>query len=175
MIKLIRNIVGYIIMGIGLVGFVYFGYYHGDKIPLTNLWFILSLAFIYIGVFFGKIFKIKNKNGDVDEEATRIKILKERGEKIIPEINSCEFKQSNYQREAKPVNPLVIQIPDESSSEINQLVIVYKHKTSEKTETFISPIIYIDEVTLEYHIIKKDLVLYVDRSNRSNYYFNLER
>ena len=158
-------------MIVGFFGIIFFDQYHGNLIPFPNLWFVLSFIIIFVGVFFEKIFKKKTKI--VDENVNRIEMLKATGEKLIVDIDSCEFKSSNFQKELEPQNPLVFHLNDNSSREINQNVIVYKHKIGDKTETFVSHRFYIDEVTLQYHIIKKDVILYVDKANRSNYYFNL--
>ena len=57
--------------------------------------------------------------------------------------------------------------------EIQQSVLTYHHLHEGKAEQFTSQVFPIDLITLEMHIMQKDLILYIDKKDRSHYYFDL--
>lgn len=59
--------------------------------------------------------------------------------------------------------------------EINQAVLVFETDILGQREQYISATIYKDPATLSFLLDKqKETCIYVDRDNRSNYYFDLE-
>jgi len=54
-----------------------------------------------------------------------------------------------------------------------QTMVIYNSKTGFGTETFQSPVFPMDIISIKTHIMKQELILYIDRKDRSNYYFEL--
>ena len=130
--------------------------------------------------FFLSISKTKKQeetsNAILDEEAR----LRKDGQKIILDIDCCEFKQNNFQQEIEHVNTRARMLDASFASEhnyetsdVNNVIIIYNYQSGSKTEKFVSGVFSIDEVTLKFHIMNGSLILYVDRFDRSKYFFDL--
>ena len=125
-----------------------------------------------------------------------IKDLKENGEKIIVDLNKCELKSNSYTEERERYGHqnelLTLGLEREIQSlnamgggsmrnieqvEILQTVIIYSKLNSKTgvTEKFISRVINKDETTLSFYLDRqKQTTLYVDKTNRQRYYFDLD-
>jgi hypothetical protein len=176
-----KKITGYILIGVGAIGYAFFEQYRGQLFPLPTLWFSLSIIIIIAGLLM-ILPKTRKEKDIISKENARIAKLKETGEKIRLNIDDCDFKTQNYQEEidyrldrvkmwdavSPPLHPVEIK-------DINQVVIVYDHKSGSKEEKFISQVFPMDVITLQYHIMNNNLTLYVDRFDRRSYYFELEK
>ena len=164
-------------MAIGFLGIGYFRNYHGDLIPFHFLWFLLSFGILAVGIFLPLLMKTKKEKRAISDSENKMKLLKEKGEKIILNLDSCEFKTNNFQEIIESQKRASVQMYDSfynenynyKTEDRNQTIIIYSYKT----EKFISQIIQIDEITIESRVMQKLVVLYIDRSNRSNYYFEI--
>ena len=131
--------------------------------------------------FFKNFFASVSK-AQVSDITSQQKLLETTGEKIIIDIDNCDFKTNNFEEEIAPSNfkSLDAQLIDglfspESNyqtEEINQTRIIYHNKGSEK---FISQVFLMDEVTLQFHVIKNEITLFVDKLDRTKYFFDLKR
>ena len=103
------------------------------------------------------------------------------GEQIKLDIDSCEIKENNYYEEIPDHNlggtELIVAAfdPNESYEEkyVEQSAIIYHHKIGDTTEKYISQTFPFGTETLTLHILNNDIILYVDRFDRSNYLFDL--
>jgi len=178
---MVKKISGYILIGIGLLGFLYFKNYKGETIPLPILWLILSLVIALTGAYL--IVSAKMKKQDQKLEETKIKNLgiKENGERILIDLDNCEFKTgvaSQLNQETFSRVQMIDALYDpnrnhiENSSTITYLV--YRHKNGTTVEKYVSQPFSIDETMLKYYASKNKIVLYVDRFDRTRYFFNVE-
>ena len=171
---MLRNIISYTLIGIGFLGLGYFRSYHGNLIPVPFLWFILSIVILGIGIFFSLLFKRKKVIADSESQLSQ---LKSNGEKIILDIEFCEFKTNDFQEIVDSIKLSGIQMYDAlyneaynyTTADRNQTVIIYSHKN----EKFVSPIFSIDEITIQARIMQRLAILYVDKFERTKFYFEL--
>ncbi len=120
----------------------------------------------------------------------RIENLIENGERIVVDLTQCEIKQHTYSEERNLYDDSGIggrmqamnamggfHMHNIENIQIVQSVFIFhyaKHSTAEQ-EKFISPVISKDRVTLMIYLDKqRETMLYVDKSNRKEYYFDLQ-
>ena len=177
---MIKKFSGYILIGIGLFGFIYFKSYKGDSIPLPILWLILSLIITAMGAYLIVRAKLKKQDQTLDETKTELSRIKEKGERILIDFDSCEFKTGNASQQSDQETFSRIQMidalydPNRNCTENNSTVtyIVYKHKNGGSLEKFISQPFSVDNTILKYYVSQNKIALYVDRFDRTQYFFN---
>lgn len=83
--------------------------------------------------------------------------------KIFPGKDFCQYYQ------------YAIFDPNENFHEkhVDQSAIVYHHKTGDNTEEYTSQSFALGKEAITFHILNNDIILYVDRFDRSNYLFEL--
>ena len=114
------------------------------------------------------------------ENSGRINKLKTTGEKIKLNFDDCEFKENNYYEEvthnnvrAEPFVTLFDPNGNREENYIEQSAIIYHHKAGDKIEKFISPPFLMNLEALKVHILDSSVFLYVDRFDRTNYFFDV--
>jgi hypothetical protein len=131
------------------------------------------------------------------QDAMRIKKLiddiKMNGEKIKVDLSMCDIKQNNYveekekydagnystilniEREIQAWHALTDSTKNTERVQVNQAVIIFSNCYYGKTEKFVSRVVPFDRVTLLFKLdSQKETTLYVDKNDRSKYYFDLE-
>lgn len=113
----------------------------------------------------------------------KINTFKLTAHKIEVDLNACELKTNNYieevekikSSEAKFYDALYDPIRNVENREVNQVVLIFETYESGKKKQYYSPTIYKDETTLRFLLARqKRTFIYVDRMNKSHYYFDLE-
>ncbi len=119
--------------------------------------------------------------------------IKTNGEKIKVDLSKCDIKQNNYveekekygtgsyittldiERDIQAWNALTDSTKNTERVQVNQAVLIFDNSHNGKTEKFVSRVIPFDRVTLLFKLDKqKETTLYVDKNDRSKYYFDLE-
>ena len=109
-------------------------------------------------------------NNSLTEEQN---ILKEKGEKIILDYDNCGIKENNYYDDVTPGGFGRFEMAQGFTEEfVEKSVIIYTNKNGNTEEKFISQTFPLSETNLLFHIMKGDIVLYVDRFDRSKYFFD---
>lgn len=179
--SIIKKLSGYLLIGIGLLGFIYFKSYKGSTIPLPVLWLLLSLIIAAIGAYLIVTAKLNKQIQQTNENSDKLSRIKETGERLLIELENCDFKTgsiSQLNRESFSSVQMIDALYDpnrnhvETSSTVTY--IIYKHKTGNPFEKFISQPFSIDETTLKYYISQNKIVLYIDRFDRTKYFFTAE-
>jgi len=98
--------------------------------------------------------------------------LKQHGEKIIVDIDNCEIKENNYYEDIASKILLPARADDYREQYIVQSVIIYNYKKNGTSEIFVSQTFPVDTITLESHILNHEIILYVDPTDRSKYFFD---
>lgn len=191
-----RRTLAYILFGLGFLTVTFFRKYSGEIIPYPFLFWLLGLSMFWGGILFLR-YTPSTKEMNIQKQITAIiNDLKENGDKIQVDLTQCELKEHNYIEEREKYghkNELLtldiereIQGLDALSSgsignveqvQIKQTVIIFYKLNirNGQTEKFISRVIPKDKITLSFYLDKqKQTMLYVDKTNRSRYYFDLD-
>lgn len=191
-----RRVLAYIFFGLGFLAVTFFRKYSGDLIPYPFLFWLLGLAMFGGGLLFLR-FTPSTKELKIQKQVEAlIAQLKESGEKILVDLSRCELKEHHYfeereryghknelltldvEREIQALNSIGgNSLGNTEQVQVNQTVIIYatpNNRTGEM-EKFISRVIPKDKITLSCYLdTQKQTVLYVDKTNRECYYFDLD-
>lgn len=175
------RITGIILIILGLLDIFFFWNYSGEVIPLPMVWLIGGVVMVSLAVFL--LFRSFTDAAASLDEVVRDQVdqLKQEGEKIEVNLDECEIMTNNYTRELerKSKRAHAIDAVYDSSQNIitetvNQAVLVYKRGINGEEETFYSPTIYKDETSLRWLLERqKKTAIYVDKDDRSLYYFDV--
>ena len=102
----------------------------------------------------------------------RMEQLKATGEKIKPDFDLCEFKDSSYEHEVIDTNLSALPTYGGeimTTENINQSVIIYHHSDE---ETFTQPF-SCNRDALKFYVLNNNIILYVNPFNRADYFFDL--
>jgi hypothetical protein len=188
---MIKRIVAYCIIALGFLVYIFFYKYTGSLIPYPFLFWLLGLGLIISGYALLRRSKRAGKQKALESVHQTIIDLKSTGEKIIVEFDKCELKENDYSEEVdrytssiwapsyysnlQLLNAMDDPMQNVEIVEVNQAVLVFQQEKNGKTEKFISPILKNEPTTLRFKLaMKKQTVLYVDKLDRSKYYFDLE-
>src|SRR5690349_2274511 len=98
-----NRLLGYSLLGIGLLGFVFFLNYKGTAIPMKELWFVLSFFIIVAGGYFFAKYKLQKQSAlDTDSNSkllAEIEQLKCTGNKVKVTLDNAELKSRSYKQE----------------------------------------------------------------------------
>jgi ABC-type transport system involved in multi-copper enzyme maturation permease subunit len=179
---MINKFSGYILTGFGLLGFIYFKSYKGDSISLPILWLILSLVITVIGAYLIVSAKLKKQNQKLDETKIKLSRIKEKGKRILIDFDSCEFKSGIAYNQFDQKTFSRIQMidalydPNRNHTKNNSTItyIIYKHKNGDTLEKFVSQPFSVDNTMLKYYVSQNKIALYIDRFDRTQYFFAVE-
>jgi hypothetical protein len=191
-----RRILAYFLFGLGFLTVTFFRKYSGDIIPYPFLFWLSGLAMFWSGFLFLRYTPSTNELTVQKQIATVIKELKENGDKIKVDLTKCELKEHDYTEERDRYGHenelLTLDIEREIQGwnalgggamrnveqvQATQTVIIYSYVNNRtgKTEKFISRVVPKDKITLTFYLDKqKETTLYVDKTNRERYYFDLD-
>lgn len=176
-----RKIIGYSIAVFSSVAAVIFGRHPSDLIPYPYLWLGLSIVLIILGLYIAVsgeegIQKLQNEKLKKDfEEFIR------NADKIEVNLEECTIKTNNYVQEyelpknykSQALDAIYDETLNVKRDSVNQAVLVFKMEEYE-SKKYYSPIIYKDESTIKFLVDKyKTAWLYIDKLDRSKYYFVL--
>lgn len=183
-----NKLLGYFLMGVGVVGLIFFLNYKGTAIPLRELWFALSIFIIITGGYFFAKYKWRQFNelhsaGPNKSRLAEIEQLKLTGDKVKVTLDNAEVKSRTYQQQIiKDGLPSRMEVIDAlydsgrnyKTEEIQQTYIVFYKQYNGTTYKFISPATTQSvEVVRQYIDRQKGVDLYVGPQNPSNHYFEL--
>jgi len=180
---MIRRLIAYFLYGLGFITIVFFRNYAGHIIPYPSLFWLIGFAMFLAG------WRVLNFSPTFNELTNGQKLnrlyeeLKINGERIIVDLTKCEIKTNNYTLE-QTVGGSREQfwnvVGGDSDKNVTQLkiiqsVLVYTNDNYGNPETFTSALINKDKISLSFLLeAQKHATIYVDRRNRSNYYFDVE-
>ena len=178
---MVKKLSGYILIGLGFLGVVFFKSYRGDIIPFPILWLTLSLGVVAIGTYLRLTAKTKKQVQKLNDTEAKIDRIKEKGEKILIDLDNCDFKtnnvidQSNVESFSRTQMIDALYDPNHNHARSSKVTyIIYNHKNGNIYEKFVSQPFSIDETTLKYYVSNNKIVLYIDRHDRKYYFFNVE-
>jgi len=191
-----RRVLAYLFMALGFLTVVFFRKYTGVVVPYPSLFYILGFVLFMGGLLFLRFTPTATALNRQKQQAATIHALKANGERIEVDLLQCEIKEHHYTEERDRYghpNPLLtLDIEREiqgwnalgGNAELNvkqvqvvQSVLVYhyQNRDSGNRETFVSRVIPKDKTTLSFYLDQqKQTLLYVDKTNRERYYFDLD-
>ena len=111
---------------------------------------------------------------------SKIEEIKNNAEKIELDFDLCEFKSGTYFHDVTDENISSINLIspglsfDETKTErVLNSSLIYSYKISGKTENYTDSFPF-DIITLKFYVLNHKIVLYVNRFDRSKYFFDLE-
>jgi hypothetical protein len=176
---MIRRAFAYILIGVGLILLIFFDRYTGTFIKNKGLILGGGLVSLIMGAII-LLSRTAREKFIARQYKKRIEGLKKSGEKIKVDLSGCQIKSNDYSVEQDDVGLVDTQafsvvdgkeIPYVQSMDVYQSVLISK----QGAETFISSIIPLEKITLLFKLDnQKTTFIYVDRSDRSKYYFDVE-
>lgn len=179
----VKKAIGIIMIVIGLLILLFFKQYSGVLIPHPVIGFVLGLLLMISGYLTykkGLAQWYEKKEEDIN---ARILELKQKADKVRVDLSVCEIKTNSYSEQvdkvknykAKAFDPLYDSDKSIENINSNEAVLIFETEKYGEKEHYYSPVIYKDEITLRFMLDKqKETYIYIDKENRSNYYFDLE-
>lgn len=169
---------GFLFILLGILVRLLFSNHRPANPPARLFLGFLNIALIPAGILLIIFSYRKRKFRSISKPDDPNFYLKETGEKIIVPLDDCEFKSHNYEMDLGEMQSQfeAFERPDHHAHTENilQSIAIFQHKKGGRTEIFQSPVFPIDVISLKAHILRNNLVLYVDRKDRSKYYFELK-
>ena len=182
-----NKLLGYSLLGVGLLSFFFFLKYQGTAIPLKELWFVLSIFTMAAGGYLVARYKLKKldnqRNNTNNNRMAEIAQLKRTGDKVKVTLDNSEVKSRNYQQEI--INeglPTRMEMLDAlydinrnyKTEQVQQTYIVFYKQYNGKTYKFVSQATTQNADAVKMYIDRqRGIDLYIDRKNPTNYYFDL--
>ncbi|XZF15113.1 hypothetical protein ACTHGU_03180 [Chitinophagaceae bacterium MMS25-I14] len=189
-----KRILAYSIFALGILLIVFFRAYEGDMIPYPVVFIIIGLLMMVVSyIILRRLPQLKAKH-DYHRLMLEISDLKARGDRLKVNLAACEVKDSSYFEEQEPAsgtgmpegitdleryvqvfNALKGPFTRPAAHEVYQSVLVYKCMYNGRQLQFISRIIPKDKTSVLFWLDnQKETVLYVDKTNPSRYFFDLD-
>ncbi|MDA3615062.1 hypothetical protein [Polluticaenibacter yanchengensis] len=194
---LFKRILGGILMFAGFIMYFFFKHYKGDIIPYPILFFVLSIIIFLLGFLLLAVSLYSADRKLENDVFSQIDDLKRNGERLIIDANTCKIISNNYREVINEDNKSDYQLfemgqtklmqglgslaggkySEEETAAIYQSCIVIRYdnlKTGEQ-ETFVSPPISKDAITLSFYLERqKEINVYVDKTYRTAFYIDLQ-
>jgi hypothetical protein len=190
---MVRRISAYILFGLGFLTVTFFRKYSGTTIPYPFLFWLIGLLMFWGGWALLRWTPTIKEQQDTDRLKKLIDDIKTNGEKIKVDFSKCDIKQNNYveekekygtgsyittldiERDIQAWNALTDSTRNTERVQVNQAVLIFENSHNGKTEKFVSRVIPFDRVKLLFKLDnQKEISLYVDKNDRSKYFFDLE-
>ena len=180
-----KRIVGSLLIIISFFGALYFKNYNGTVIPYPTLWYLFFTVLGLLGVWL--IYTSLKKVKTVVEQHinTKIEKFKSTAERIELDLDKCEFKSGSFSQEVEDSDISPIEIMAEGSlgsmsnttmaENVIRSYLVYADTLNGDSYKFISHSFPMDQTTLKFHVLKHNVILYVDRFDRKKYMFDVKR
>ncbi|MFT3702624.1 MAG: hypothetical protein QM802_09650 [Agriterribacter sp.] len=190
-----KRIAAYTLIILGILTFLYFRNYSGELIPYPSLFWSLGIAILAGGVLLLRLTPSPAASKTQKQLASIIADLKNNGEKISVDLTQCELKEQNYVKEKEKKTSgydTLLMFDDEwhtgdfsallptnnvEQVQVVETVIIFStmnNRTGE-TERFVSRTIPKDKITVAFYLEQqRQTTLYVDKTNRERYYFDLD-
>jgi hypothetical protein len=177
--KMLKKKLAYTLVGISFIGIIFFEQYKGNLDKSLSL--IVCILTFLIASYVAYTARTKKEIVSPVTDSNRRNKLIETGEQIKLDIDSCDIKENNYYEDVTWQGPSEIESidaifdPNENFREkfVDQSAIIYHHKIGDETEKYISQSFELGKEAITFHILNNDIILYVDRFDRSNYLFEL--
>jgi len=174
------------LMIVALVGGIFLWSYNGEAIRSPK---ILQIAcFTLSALSFWALTKTSNRklkepSGEYLEYLEKIKQFKAKAEIVVPDIDACEFRNGTYHHEVEDEDAswmaagssIMLREEVTKTEKVVQSSLLYYHKDGATTKKYASQAFPFDKVALQVYVMKGELKLYIDRFDRSKWFFELDK
>jgi hypothetical protein len=187
------RIAAYTLFILGFLTWTFFRHYSGEIIPYPWLFWFLGLLMFLFGYLLLRYAPTGKEHAKIRQVRQLVADLKTNGEQIRVDFSACEILENNYTEQVEPysgddlmlatgrpsLHYLLNVLEDKDKRgdvEVNQSCILFRYQNNRtgQTEKFISHVIDKDSVTLSFYLDQqKKTTLYVDKTDRNLYYFDL--
>lgn len=183
---MVKRILGFILAALGFLIMIFFRKYTGNFIPYPILILPIGAIMLLVGSILIGMTPTYRQQKASEESKNFVADIKQNGEKILVDLAKCEIKENDYSEMRLPDGRREADLSDfeamgrgeaagEKLTEIDQTVLVYTYEYNGKEEKFRSEIIPKTEEDIRIPLyLQKTTTLYVDKTDRSKYYFDLE-
>ncbi len=177
-----KRIIAYILFALGFVLYVFCARFRGEisfRIILVIIGMIMHIVgyrMIKSGLTFKQVKAAKRLKKIISD-------LKEDGEKILVDLSTCEIIGNDYYVEVNRDSTGQVALLDAMydkgimsvNKEIDETQFIFTHQRNGFSEKFVSPVIprTRDDLRIKLYLVKTT-TLYVDKADRSKYYFDLD-
>ena len=189
--QVVKRIIAYIIILLGLLAFEFFRHYNGQVIPYTFGFGLLGLALFLIGGWWLRNTPTIKQSKEALAAKQFTDDLKANGDKISIDLGNCEVKENKYSEErlrggnygeGTPIGEEqnldlltksggIYRNNDRIVVQINQTVVTGEVMRYGKPFKFQSQVLRHDRETLLFKMFaQKETSLYIDRNNPERYY-----
>ena len=177
---MLQRFIGYTLCCIGFIGYGYFNHYKGSLIPYSTFWVIVSIIIGLIGVYIAYRKPQTLKQERINEEL--LERLKQNGEKIIMDKDTCEIRENNYYEEeinedmsrSQAFDALYDPNRNYKQNYIEQSAIIYYYNSGGKKYRMTSQSFPFNAEQLSHYVWERAVILYVNRANKAEYAFELK-
>ncbi len=169
-----KAITGFFLFVASIIALIFLVYRH-----VNFIWYI-SLVLLAISGAILMVSSGKKRIAIIEKEIDKnLEELKANGEKIKPDFDNCEFKERSYSHEVSDENlsylTPITPYPDEilTTENVDQSALIYNHTVGGKSEKFIQAFPFSADA-LKFYVLNNNITLYVDRFDRSRYFFDLK-
>jgi hypothetical protein len=178
---MLKKLTGYLLAGIGFIGFGFFRNYKGSTIPYSTLWLILSIAVGLIGLCLIPSKKSTKLSKQEKYNRERLDRLKQSGNKILLTVDNCEIRENSYYEEVinesssrvQQIDALYDPNRNYRQDYIEQSAIIFYYTVGDKKKRMTSQSFPFNANTLTNYLENKMLVLYVNRFDENDYAFDI--
>ena len=176
-----KKLAGWFFIVVGFVGGAFFKNYKGSLIPLSSIWFFISILFCIVGFFLIYTSKLKKNTRQEKYNKERLNRLKLNGEKILLTVENCEIKENNYYEEimnesdhrAQAIDALFDPNRNYKEHHVEQSAIIYTYFDANKKVRMVSATFPFDGKILAGYIERKMICLYVNRFDNNDFAFDI--
>jgi len=174
MLARIFLIAAFVLLLLGSLVSLFFRHYHGNMISHPWIFYLGGILLGLIGSFLLVLAGSTAERATSQKRSRLIADLEANGEKILVDLNACEIKGNDY---TETIEITHVHAPtDFITGDVEQSVFIFQHEDTRtgKLERFVSPIIQKDKITLSFYFDRqRQTTLYVNKTDRSHYYFDL--
>ncbi len=164
----------------GFLGGIFFGRYKGESIQSPVIWQIVSIAISVLAILALQFGARKETKEIIDDYSEELKKFKAKAEIIVPDFDACEFKNGTYSQEVedKEYSWMAGNVMFKHEiTKVEQFIrsgLLYHQKTGSSIKKYASHSFPFDKTALQFYVINGKIKLYVDRFDRSKYFFELD-
>ncbi|MFT3934965.1 MAG: hypothetical protein QM726_15170 [Chitinophagaceae bacterium] len=173
---------GIFLIVVAFIGELFFRHYRGEIIAYPFLW---RIGFIIVGLIGVGLIAFPSLSGLSKKEVAYqdfLQEMKSNARKIELDIDKCEIKSGSYTQQVDDpeISTLHLLLPrtvsmymmeSTKTERIVQSYLIYIEEIAAERRRYISHPFPVDETTLKYYIITKEVNLYVDRFDGRKYLF----